>query len=525
MLSLFVFLLALCVRHIAAVDLVVDLGYAKYRGSELGDGVSRWAGMRYARSASRVDGMRFVAPQDPLPVKGIVNATEFGPLCIGTGYTLEFEFGGHSSEDCLFANVFAPSNATRSSKLPVYVFIQGGGFVVNGNANMDGKGLIEAAKGHMVVVNFNYRVGPYGFLSSKEIAANSTLSLNNGLKDQRQLLKWVQDHIDQFGGDPGHVTIGGASAGAGSVVLQLTAYGGRNDSLFHAAAGESPAMPPLRTPEESQWQYDALLKQAGCKDLECLQTMDAVTFQNAVRTMKMPYPGGKSPPIFPWNPTLDHDFIKDYTYSEFKNNNYVKVPTIFGDTTNEGLGFTSKSVNSMQKAYAFIADQFPNMNTQDQKRVQSVWKGPPDAVRDPRWRNVAADIYGHIRYQCPALNISASYADNGTAPTWEYRWNVGQALHVAELDPIWNNGTSAPAVFIHAYWASFIRSYDPNAYTTGFLKDGVEMKSPEWKTFGIDGNGNRMLFDDNNAVKMEDVTDEEWDQCDIITGIGLQNKQ
>jgi len=76
MLSCLPLLLALCVQRVAAVGLVVDLGYAKYRGSEQGDGVSRWAGMRYARSASRVDGMRFRAPQDPLPVKGTVNATE-----------------------------------------------------------------------------------------------------------------------------------------------------------------------------------------------------------------------------------------------------------------------------------------------------------------------------------------------------------------------------------------------------------------------------------------------------------------
>jgi carboxylesterase type B len=76
MLTPLLFSLALCVQQIAAVGLVVDLGYSKYRGSEVGDGISRWAGVRYARSASRVDGMRFMAPQDPLPVKGTVNATE-----------------------------------------------------------------------------------------------------------------------------------------------------------------------------------------------------------------------------------------------------------------------------------------------------------------------------------------------------------------------------------------------------------------------------------------------------------------
>ena len=70
---------------------------------------------------------------------------------------------------------------------------------MNGNPNCNGKDLIEAAEGQMVVVNFNYRVGPYGFLAGKDVVGNETLSLNNGLKDQRQLLKWVQDHIDQVG--------------------------------------------------------------------------------------------------------------------------------------------------------------------------------------------------------------------------------------------------------------------------------------------------------------------------------------
>lgn len=80
---------------------------------------------------------------------------------------------------------------------------------MNGNANYEGADLIDAAGGDMVVVNFNYRVGPYGFLASKEIEANQTLSLNNGLKDQRLLLKWVQKYIHEFGGDANHVTLGG----------------------------------------------------------------------------------------------------------------------------------------------------------------------------------------------------------------------------------------------------------------------------------------------------------------------------
>jgi carboxylesterase type B len=72
----FLLLLAFCVQELVATKLVVDLGYAKYRGLDFGNGVTRWAGMRYARSPSRLDGLRFTAPQDPLPDTTTVDATK-----------------------------------------------------------------------------------------------------------------------------------------------------------------------------------------------------------------------------------------------------------------------------------------------------------------------------------------------------------------------------------------------------------------------------------------------------------------
>ncbi|KAH7392494.1 Alpha/Beta hydrolase protein [Pyrenochaeta sp. MPI-SDFR-AT-0127] len=513
---------ALFAQYAVAVNETVDLGYARYQGKDIGNGVLRWAGMRYARSVSRVDGLRFTAPQDPLHEPNVVDASKFGPLCIGSGSNLTAEFGGDHSEDCLFINVFSPSRATNESNLPVYVFIQGGGFNVNGNANYNGADLIDAGDDNMVVVNFNYRVGPYGFLAGREIAADKTLTFNNGLKDQRQALKWVQKHIQQFGGNPGHVTLGGASAGGGSVVLQLTAYGGRDDNLFHAAAAESAAFPPLRDVENSQWQYDALRTETGCADLACMTSLDAVTFQKAVRTLKRPFPGAKNPPIYFWNPTLDYDFIADYTYNELKAGHFLKVPTIFGDTTNEGINFTPKNIASLARAQEFIKDQFPSVNW---RQISQAWKSPPANAQDARWRQLASDIYGHIRYNCPGLNISSTYALNNTYPTWQYRWNVGTASHVAELLPIWNNATTAAGVFIQAYWASFIRSYDPNKYAAEYLvAKGEELESPEWQEFSA-SDGKRLEFNDNNVVHMEDVSDEEWARCDIIDDMGLHLKQ
>ncbi|KAF2190580.1 alpha/beta-hydrolase [Zopfia rhizophila CBS 207.26] len=522
--------LALCLQQIAAVDLVVDLGYAKYRGTDRGNGIYRWAGMRYARRVSRLDGMRFAAPQDPLPEKDIINADKFGSLCISTGADIKTELGGHESEDCLFVNVFASAKATNSSSLPVYVFIQGGGFNSNGNANMDGAQLINAASGQMVVVNFNYRVGPYGFLASKEITSDKTLSLNNGLKDQRQLLNWVKTHIDKFGGDPDHIVLGGASAGAGSVVLQLTAYGGRDDGLFHAAAAQSQAFPAMRNVTESQFAYEALLARTGCKDLKCMQDMDAVEFQKAVKSLKMPYPGGKNPPLYFWNPTLDYDFIKDYTYNEIKAGHFVKVPTIFGDDTNEGTMFTPNSITSQERAEQFVADQYSTINDLQETRIRSVFLGPTNAGNDRDWKRIAADVYGYIRYVCPGLNISAAYVDHGNQPTWQYRWNVGQALHVSELGPVWFNGSSAASVLIHNYFVSFIRAFDPNKYKYDYFlnktihPEGAKLTPPTWEQFG-DGDGRRMLFSDNDEVKMEDVQQDEHTKCSVISSLGAQTKQ
>jgi carboxylesterase type B len=406
--------------------------------------------------------------------------------------------------------------------LPVYVFIQGGGFNMNGNANYNGADLIDAGDDGMVVVNFNYRVGPYGFLAGREIVANQSLSLNNGLKDQRKALEWVQKHIQQFGGDPKHVTIGGASAGGGSVVFQLTAYGGRDDGLFHAAAAESPAFPSLRDVENSQWQYDELLKQTGCADLNCMTSLDAVIFQDAVRTLQKPFPGGKNPPLYFWNPTLDYDFVKDFTFNELKAGHFVNVPTIFGTATHDGINFVAKSVMSQPRAEGFLIDQYPGLKWDI---IRQVWDGNIATTSDARWRSLTADVYGYIRYTCPSLNITDTFALNNTNPTWQYRWNVGTASHVGELLPIWNNATSAAGVFVQAYWASFIRSFDPNTHAAEYLlSKGSELQSPDWHSFGA-SEGQRLGFNDKNHVDMEAVPETEWQKCDAIDDMGLHLKQ
>lgn len=122
---------------------------------------------------------------------------QHGKICIPTASGEGQTVPAGTGEDCLFLDIYAPTAAKGSKKLPVFFWIQGGGFAKNANANYNGTGLIKASGNNIVVVTFNYRVGPYGFLAGAEIEKDA--SLNNGLKDQRKALKWVQKHISKVG--------------------------------------------------------------------------------------------------------------------------------------------------------------------------------------------------------------------------------------------------------------------------------------------------------------------------------------
>lgn len=99
------------------------------------------------------------------------------------------------NEDCLFVNVWTPSDTTEESKLPVWVFVQGGGYIHNANANFNGSSIVEESGGEVILVNFNYRVGLWGFLAGEEVRQDG--DLNVGLLDQRHLFKWVKKHISK----------------------------------------------------------------------------------------------------------------------------------------------------------------------------------------------------------------------------------------------------------------------------------------------------------------------------------------
>ena len=132
---------ALCVT---AVSPIVTTQQGQYSGKALGNGVSQWLGMRYA--AAPVGGLRFKAPQKPAKFTGVASATISQPSCGGTG-----PLGSGQAEDCLYLSVWAPTTATTASKLPVLVWVPGGGFVSDSRQNTSA--LVSASKGGLVTVS------------------------------------------------------------------------------------------------------------------------------------------------------------------------------------------------------------------------------------------------------------------------------------------------------------------------------------------------------------------------------------
>lgn len=473
--------------------------------------------------------------------------------------------------------VYAPSSATSNSNLPVFVFIQGGGFNSNANPNLNGTGLIEASRNNIIVVTFNYRVGPWGFLAAASSAEGEPVA-NNGLRDQRKALEWVQKYISAFGGNPNHVVIGGDSAGAASVALQLSAYGGRNDNLFHAAAAESVSFATVLTTAESQYQYDNFTRAVGCDNsdpstsLACLRSKSAAEL--AAQNFNIPYSGQTEPPLYMFNPTLDGDIITDLTYTAFEQGKFIDVPVIIGDDTNGGTIFTPKNTSSVQESNEFLTEQFPYLTSDDLAAIDSLYPNANQSACPASgcwWRQVS-DAYGETRYMCPGLYISSAYANisistppsswprrsvggggsirarKPAAKSYAYRYNVedpaqlAQGLgvpHTVELNAIFGPSNvpagSAPASYypgqsnarvvpvIQAYWTSFIRTFDPNAYKL----EGAA----RWEGYYGQGRGRgqvvpqRLLFNTGGETVMERVDAGQRARCAYLQSIGASIKQ
>uniref|UniRef100_A0A8C4MKW5 Carboxylic ester hydrolase n=1 Tax=Equus asinus asinus TaxID=83772 RepID=A0A8C4MKW5_EQUAS len=229
---------------------VVDTAQGKVLGKHVSlegfaQPVAVFLGVPFAKPP--LGSLRFAPPQPADPWPFVKNATSYPPMCSQDAVMGEMlsEFLTNRkenmplkfSEDCLYLNIYTPADLTKKSRLPVMVWIHGGGLIIGGASSYDGLPL--SALENVVVVTIQYRLGIWGFFSTGDEHSPG----NWGLLDQVAALRWVQENIANFGGDPGSVTIFGESAGGRSVSVLVLSPLAKN--LFHRAISESGVFCPL----------------------------------------------------------------------------------------------------------------------------------------------------------------------------------------------------------------------------------------------------------------------------------------
>lgn len=316
------------------------------------DGLTIYRGIPFA--APPIGDLRWRAPQPAAKWNGVRQATKFGPSPIqGSGR------GPGMSEDCLYLNVWTPAKSA-SDRIPVLVWIYGGGFNAGSTSDPNYNGANLARKG-VVLVSIAYRVGQLGFLADPELSAESPhhVSGNYGLLDQIAGLQWVQKNIAAFGGDPDKVTIFGESAGGISVSMLCASPLAKG--LFQGAISESGGSfgPPRKTtyPGENL----KLLADAE-KDGEVYMKRAGVSSIAELRKI----PADKLPPSgfgqgMAW-PIIDGWVIPDDQYKLYAAGKYNDTPILVGYNSDEGASFSpprtpAAYIASVKKRYGPFAEE------------------------------------------------------------------------------------------------------------------------------------------------------------------------
>lgn len=336
--------------------------------------VAAFLGIPYAMPP--VDEKRFRKPDPVKPWKGKIFADKMSPPCMQYN-SLNYSWSNNimPSEDCLYLNIWSPTRCCCDSlnKLPVLVWIHGGGFFT-GSSNVDiYDGSTLAAFGEAVVVSMNYRLGIFGFLSDgTELAPG-----NMGMYDQIQALKWIKENIHFFGGDHNDITLFGHSAGAISVGLHMVSP--LSKDLFHRAIMQSgSAYHPsfIDTPRTSSDKKNIFSMLVNCSGestpsevTHCLKRKDSLELAIAENTLISDFP-------ISFVPVTESELLPKHPIDAFDSGDIAPVDVLTGVMSDEASIFLNYMVPSI-----FPLNQEPSLTLEFGKNImKNLFKSIPETI-------------------------------------------------------------------------------------------------------------------------------------------------
>ena len=382
-------------------------------------GVAEFLGVPYA--APPIGELRWQPPQPHANWPGILDAARAGSACP----QMRFRHPGtQGSEDCLYLNIYRPEGAGRG--LPVMVWIHGGTFIGGAGAWYPAKALV--ARGNLVVVTINYRLGPFGFLANRSLDAGDPRrhSGNYGLLDQQAALRWIRDNIEEFGGDPHRVTVAGQSAGAISIGLHLVSPAAAG--LFTRAIIESgPFLGPLdrtRTLAEAEARGEIFAAKLGCDQTpEVAACLRAKTTAQVLATIPANLLEAGD---LPWAPIVDGDLIPTQPVDAIGAERFNKVAIINGSNRDEEtLMIAFEKPLSAQQYIQSVKERAGS----DAPRVLAAY--PLAAYASPA--QAAAAALGDLFFSCRILAASELLA--AQMPVYQYEFDDPRAPNVSYPNP------------------------------------------------------------------------------------------
>lgn len=464
------------------------------QGTDAGrPGVRAFLGIPYA--APPVADRRWKAPEPPASWDGVRPADRFGDRCVQTRPFPDMLFQSDvQSEDCLTLSVWTP--AKRGDRLPVMVWMHGGGFFSGASDEQRHDGSALASKG-VVLVAINYRLGVLGFLAHPELTAESPrhASGNYGLLDQVAALRWVRDHIAAFGGDSANVTIFGESAGSFAVSALMASP--LAAGLFHKAIGESGAylgtgglsLLPLGRAEE---RGTALASAVGAASLAQLRATPPERLIAAL-----------GDDLVRFGPILDGDVLPADPGDVFAEGGQHKVPLL--------AGWNSAEVKLPPVTAAAFEERLRGVFPQDLEAARAVYPARDDL--EARASAIALASDGFTAYS--TWKWIELHTGTGGVPVYRYLFDQPMptdsgppppddpgAAHAMEIEYVfetldsrhlaWRDDDRRVADLTATWWTNFAKTGDPNG-------PGL----PQWPAWRAGGEGQLMRINAAAAAEPE----------------------